>query len=60
MLLGELLPTVKSDLDNCLKSIMDALNGVAYEDDKQVVMATINKWYSEEPKAEIIIREVTK
>ncbi len=28
--------TNAKDIDNCCKSIMDALNGVAYEDDRQV------------------------
>lgn len=35
--------TKKPDADNVLKIIMDGLNGVAYEDDKQVVDATVHK-----------------
>lgn len=53
-------PTKKPDADNILKSIADALNGLAYTDDSQIVSATVNKLWSEEPKAEITIREVQK
>ena len=51
-------PTKKPDCDNYLKSICDALNGVCFNDDCQFVMATVNKLWSEEPKAEITIREL--
>lgn len=34
---------IKPDVDNILKAVMDALNGYAYADDKQVVMASIYK-----------------
>lgn len=50
-------PTKKPDLDNVLKAVADALNGVAYSDDSQIVRATITKYWSETPKAEIIIRD---
>lgn len=53
-------PTKKSDCDNYLKSICDALNGVAYSDDCQIVIATVNKMWSETPKAEITIREASR
>jgi Holliday junction resolvase RusA-like endonuclease len=33
----------KFDLDNMLKSVLDALNGLAWEDDKQVVRITAQK-----------------
>jgi len=37
---------VKPDLDNCAKTILDALNGLAYDDDSQVVKLIIEKQYS--------------
>lgn len=39
-------PDKKPDIDNVLKVVLDALNGVAYEDDKQVVEVRCRKWYS--------------
>jgi Holliday junction resolvase RusA-like endonuclease len=60
MLLGYVRPVVKPDADNLLKTIADALNGVCYSDDSQIVEVTLNKWYAEEPKAEILIREISK
>lgn len=36
--------TVKPDVDNVLKAVMDGLNGVAYKDDSQVVMTTAVKY----------------
>ena len=58
MLEGHIRPMKKPDADNILKAAMDALNGVAYEDDKQLVSTTCNKWYSEVPRTEIIIEEI--
>lgn len=45
-------PTKKPDADNILKLVMDALNGVAYEDDRQVVDAGIHKRYPKNRNAE--------
>lgn len=60
MLTGELKPITRTgDLDNLFKAISDALNGVAYDDDSQIIDATIRKFYGEEARAEITIREVT-
>lgn len=39
-------PDKKPDIDNILKSVLDALNGVAYVDDKQVVEAIGRKYYT--------------
>ena len=37
------------DLDNVAKSILDALNGLAYKDDKQVVSLSVSRvWGTEE------------
>lgn len=56
---GTIRPSKKPDCDNIAKIILDALNGVAYIDDKQVVNLTIAKWYAEEPRVEVIIEEVS-
>lgn len=53
-------PCKKSDADNILKVVADALNGVAYYDDCQIVSATVNKLWSEEPKLEVTIREMKR
>lgn len=44
-------PTTKPDVSNVLKGIEDALSGVWYEDDSQIVeYGLIGKWYAEEPR----------
>lgn len=35
---------VKPDVDNIAKAVLDALNGIAYDDDSQVVELTVKKW----------------
>lgn len=37
------LDTSKPDIDNVAKAVLDALNGVAYDDDKQVVSLHVTK-----------------
>lgn len=51
-------PTTKPDLDNCAKAVLDALNGVAYYDDKQVVSVSCNKYYGETGYLKITIKEI--
>lgn len=41
-------PDKKPDSDNIAKIILDALNGIAYEDDKQVIDLSVKKRYTEE------------
>ena len=55
---SELLPTKRPDVDNILKCVCDALNGVAYKDDAQVVHASVHKFYSDEPKIDVYIENV--
>jgi len=50
---GDEMPTKKPDWDNLAKSVTDALNGIAYTDDAQIVQALIIKQYAEQE--EIII-----
>ena len=37
MLEWEIRPTKRPDLDNIAKAVLDALNGLAYQDDSQIV-----------------------
>lgn len=53
MLLGNICPTKKPDTDNIAKIILDALNGRAYQDDKQVVQLMVKKYYTHMPRVEI-------
>mgnify|MGYP002528393746 CR=1 FL=1 len=55
MLKGQINPTKKPDTDNIAKAILDALNGIAYYDDAQIVALSIVKMYSDEPRAEVCI-----
>lgn len=48
MRVGDIVPTVKPDLDNVVKAVLDGLNGVAFLDDKQIVKLTANKQYSDD------------
>lgn len=54
---GFIRPTKKPDCDNVAKIICDALNGVAYRDDSQIVTCVIKKYYGEVPKVIIEIGE---
>jgi len=50
MLAGKIFPLMKPDGDNIAKSIMDALNGFYYHDDKQVVLLRVYRQYGETAK----------
>lgn len=56
-------PTRKPDADNILKAVLDALNGAAYEDDRQVVETYCLKCY-DSPEGDgfisVQIREVVQ
>ena len=54
---GEERPTKKPDIDNVVKVYADALNHLAYHDDSQVVSITCEKYYSEEPRVEVILSD---
>lgn len=51
-------PTKKPDTDNIAKIILDALNKLAYDDDSQVIDLRVQKYYSDNPRVEIVINEV--
>ena len=55
---GQVGYTHKPDCDNIAKAVLDALNGVVWKDDKQVVGLLVFKAYGKEDKINIEIREV--
>ena len=48
----------RPDLDNLVKSVKDALNGVVWRDDSQVFSLHIYKRYGDPPRVEITVQEV--
>lgn len=50
---GEHRPAVKADIDNYIKALFDSLNGVVWQDDKQIVDLVAHKYYSDQPRIEI-------
>ena len=56
---GDIKPSVKPDIDNLCKAVLDALNGgIAYHDDKQIVELHLSKMYSDHPRTEIELEEL--
>lgn len=54
-LAGEIQPTAKPDVDNVAKTILDALNGVAWRDDSEITSLIIMKTYAEASCAKVSI-----
>jgi len=53
---GEVYCNTHKDLDNLAKSVLDALNTVAYDDDKQITLLHISKhWTTGQERVEICI-----
>lgn len=54
--------TLKPDCDNIAKAVLDALNGVAWDDDSQVVSLQVRKWPRRRREEEMVvtIREVAQ
>lgn len=49
--------TSKPDLDNLIKGCTDALNGVIWQDDKQIIAVDATKVYGFEPRIELYVTE---
>lgn len=54
-LAGFVRPIGRPDLDNCIKSVTDALNGVVYADDALICVASARKLYGEIPRVEVVM-----
>lgn len=57
MLKGALVPMVKPDLDNLVKFILDCLNEILFDDDKQICEFHARKIYTIEPRTIIQARK---
>jgi Holliday junction resolvase RusA-like endonuclease len=53
-----LRPTKKPDTDNIAKIVLDSLNKIAFDDDKQVIDLRVLKFYSENPRVEVTLDEI--
>jgi len=58
MLIGAIRPTKTPDCDNVMKAAADAMTGIVIRDDKYIVHAIIEKWYSQRPRVEITVQEI--
>ena len=55
MLQGYIKPTTKPDTDNVVKAVLDALNGIAFEDDKNCISINGIKMYGDEERIEVVL-----
>lgn len=54
-LTGKVKPTIKPDLDNYIKAVLDGLNGLAWVDDSQIINISATKEYSMKPETVVLI-----
>lgn len=52
---GEDRPITKPDVDNYYKAVTDALTGIVWEDDNQIVHMSGDKFYTDNPRVELTI-----
>jgi Holliday junction resolvase RusA-like endonuclease len=50
-------PIKKPDASNVLKSVEDAMNGVVYKDDSQIVNIHVSKVYSSVSGVDVCVKE---
>ena len=55
---GQIHPTKKPDADNVTKAIFDAMNGIVWGDDVQVVRLSLRKRYGATPGVTVAVRGV--
>lgn len=59
-LAGIIMPTHTPDSSNILKNVEDAIQGVCYANDSQIVACHVWKHYSDTPRVVVEIRSVNK
>lgn len=55
---GGVMPTTKPDVDNVEKAIFDAMNGIVWKDDVQVVSVVKDKRYGSAPGVSVRVEEL--
>lgn len=55
---GLIRPTVKPDIDNKIKLILDCMTGMLFKDDNQIVELNAKEYYSVNPRIEVKIIEL--
>ena len=55
---GTVRPTVSPDWDNIGK-VLDAFNGIVWDDDKQIVFGSVEKAYGQLPRLEVQVTPIT-
>ena len=55
---GKIRPTKRPDIDNIAKTILDALNGVVFRDDSQVVELFASKAYNDKDEVFITVTSI--
>ncbi len=55
---GRVFPTVRNDLDNYAKALMDGMNGVVFPDDCAVVHLDVRKEYGSPARIELEVGEI--
>lgn len=55
---GDVLPATKPDLDNYIKSFLDALHGIYWADDNQICQIDARKFYGVKPRIEIEVGKI--
>lgn len=58
MLEGRIMCAKKPDVDNVVKVVLDALNGVAYKDDTQVTQLALIRKYAVTDSLKVVIEEI--
>lgn len=51
-------PVIKGDIDNYFKAVTDACTGLIWVDDAQIVSTRSNKYYSDNPRVELVVYEL--
>jgi Holliday junction resolvase RusA-like endonuclease len=55
---GEILPEKRPDVDNLMKTVADALQGMAFRNDSQIAEARIQKRWGRVPGMRVVLKQM--